>query len=211
VFHGVLLPNRGRTPGATNPAVTPATIYSTICVSGWTAQVRPPSSYTTGLKEDQLASGYAWHGDTNTGDYEEDHLIPLELGGSPASPKNLWPEPYDYDDGGATSKDTVENRLRALVCSGQLGLRTAQHAIATNWWKAAQEYDDRPVTTTHSSTPRPRSSAPSPAHDGCTTTSSGSCIRGGQFCSQASYGQTGYDANGTALKCTGDASHPHWE
>ena len=34
--------------------------------------------------------GYA---DTSTADYEEDHLIPLELGGAPRDPNNLWPEP----------------------------------------------------------------------------------------------------------------------
>ena len=36
----------------------------------------------------------AEYADTNPiSDYEEDHLIPLELGGSPTSPLNLWPEP----------------------------------------------------------------------------------------------------------------------
>lgn len=44
----------------------------------------------------------------------------------------------------------------------------------------------------------------------CTRTSSGSCIRGGQFCPQASYGLTGYDASGNRYVCTGDRSHPHW-
>ncbi|MCW2753912.1 MAG: serine/threonine protein kinase [Marmoricola sp.] len=46
---------------------------------------------------------------------------------------------------------------------------------------------------------------------GCTTTSSGSCIRGGEFCPQADYGSVGYDANGTPYTCTGDQTHPHWE
>ena len=49
-----LLPNAALTPGATDPAVTQANIYSTICVSGWTATVRPPESYTENLKEEQL-------------------------------------------------------------------------------------------------------------------------------------------------------------
>ena len=45
----------------------------------------------------------------------------------------------------------------------------------------------------------------------CTRTSTGSCISGGQFCPQASYGHVGYDAHGNAYICTGDRSHPHWE
>ena len=44
----------GVTYCALNPAVTPATIGSTICVSGWTATVRPPESYTEDLKRSQI-------------------------------------------------------------------------------------------------------------------------------------------------------------
>lgn len=56
----------------------------------------------------------------------------------------------------------------------------------------------------------PPTHAPAPP-PGCTTTSSGTCIRGGEFCPQADYGMVGYDANGTAYTCTGDQTHPHWE
>ena len=80
---GAILPNSARTPGATNPAVTQANIGQTICVSGYTATIRPDSSITTELKKEQLATGYAYKGDTATGDYEEDHLISLEIGGAP--------------------------------------------------------------------------------------------------------------------------------
>src|SRR6266567_5179912 len=75
-------------PAATYSVVTQSTIGSTICVSGWTATVRPPTSYTNALKVTQIAQyGYS---DTSTADYEEDHLIPLELGGNPTSALNLW-------------------------------------------------------------------------------------------------------------------------
>ena len=133
------LPIAKRTPGATNPAVTQANIAKTICVAGWTATVRPSSSYTTALKVQQLASGYAAYGHTATADYEEDHLISLELGGSPDSPKNLWPEPYFVSDG-ARVKDRIENRLHSLVCAGTLSLRAAQKAIARNWEAAYARY-----------------------------------------------------------------------
>jgi hypothetical protein len=45
----------------------------------------------------------------------------------------------------------------------------------------------------------------------CTRTSTGNCIKAGEFCPQADYGHYGYDANGDRLECTGDSSHPHWE
>jgi hypothetical protein len=44
----------------------------------------------------------------------------------------------------------------------------------------------------------------------CTHTSTGSCIRGGGFCPQASYGKSGYSATGKRYVCKGDRVHPHW-
>src|SRR5205807_9558373 len=73
------------TPGALHPEVTPARIRQTICSRGWTTTIRPPSSFTSGLKLDQMRD----YGFTGTAaDYEEDHFISLELGGAPADPKN---------------------------------------------------------------------------------------------------------------------------
>src|SRR5205807_4116499 len=71
--------------------------------------------------------------------YWEDCLMYSELVGLPASVKNLWPEPYAAAEG-ARVKDKIENQLHDLVCSGRLSLRTAQQAIATNWWNALQRY-----------------------------------------------------------------------
>jgi hypothetical protein len=139
IASGAILPNRARTPGAVNPAVTESDIGSTICKSGWTSTIRPPSSVTTALKKHQLATGYAYKGDMKTKDYEEDHLISLELGGAPASAANLWPEPYNVTDG-ARVKDRIENKLHSLVCAHTLTLAAAQQAIATNWWTAYQKY-----------------------------------------------------------------------
>ncbi|GAA4741272.1 hypothetical protein GCM10023350_27320 [Nocardioides endophyticus] len=44
----------------------------------------------------------------------------------------------------------------------------------------------------------------------CTRTSSGTCIRGGQFCPQSKYGRSGWDANGRRYVCKGNRTHPHW-
>ncbi|MFJ9691844.1 hypothetical protein [Kitasatospora sp. NPDC101183] len=127
------LPDPNCTPGAYNPDVTQATINTTICVSGWTATVRPPTSYTNQLKAQQIVQyGFS---DTNPSDYEEDHFVPLELGGAPRDPRNLWPEPR-YGNEPAQSKDSVENKLKKAVCGGQVTLNAARSAIASDWTTA---------------------------------------------------------------------------
>ena len=108
-----------RTPGVLNPDVTQATIRSTICTHGWTATIRPPVEYTNALKRTQMRA----YGETGPASaYQEDHLISLELGGDPADPRNLWPEPYPR----AADVDRIENELNAAVCGGRLSLRDAQ-------------------------------------------------------------------------------------
>ncbi|MCP2339441.1 hypothetical protein [Actinomadura rupiterrae] len=119
-------------PGATNPAVTQATIHKTICVPGYSKKIRPPVSYTNALKRQQIKEyGYR---NTSPSAYEEDHLIPLSLGGAPRDPKNLWPEP----GGSPNPKDSIEFKLYKAVCSGKVTLRAAQKAIATNWTTAGR-------------------------------------------------------------------------
>jgi hypothetical protein len=111
--------SRTLTPGVLNPDVTQATISSTICVHGWTRTIRPPSDYTSRLKFEQMRA-YGLRG--SPGDFQEDHLISLELGGHPTDPRNLWPEPYPR----AADVDAVENELNAAVCSGRMSLDAAQ-------------------------------------------------------------------------------------
>lgn len=137
--HSALLPDRSKTPGAVNPDVTPDTLSRTICAKGWTATVRPPEAVTEKLKNSQLASGYNYNGDLRLADYEEDHLIPLEIGGATSDPANLWPQPKTVSPG-SLEKDKLENTLNHLVCSGKLPLATAQQEIATDWWAAYQKY-----------------------------------------------------------------------
>jgi hypothetical protein len=108
-----------RTPGVLNPNVTQANIRSTICRHGWTETIRPPTSYTDALKAKQMRQ-YRETGSLS--DYQEDHLISLELGGNPTDPRNLWPEPYPR----ASDVDKIENELNSEVCSGELTLAQAQ-------------------------------------------------------------------------------------
>jgi hypothetical protein len=118
--HGpILRADAVRTPGVVNSDVTQANIGQTICLRGWTRTIRPPSSYTAELKLRQMRE-YGVGGSPS--DYQEDHLISLELGGHPTDPRNLWPEPIER----ARRVDETENELNGKVCSGQLSLAEAQ-------------------------------------------------------------------------------------
>ncbi len=124
----------GVTYCALNPAVTQATIRQTICVSGWTATIRPPSSYTSPLKLQQIAAERL--ADTNPADYEEDHRIPLELGGAPSDTSNLSPE----RGASPNPKDSAENSARGEVCAGRATLRGEQAAFTATWLAAYPAY-----------------------------------------------------------------------
>jgi hypothetical protein len=130
------VPDPVRTPGSINPDVTQGNIHETICKSNWTKTIRPPVSYTNRLKLKQMTeldlTGKA-------SDYEEDHLISLELGGHPTDPKNLWPEPWE-GEWGARKKDVIETYLKNQVCSGKMTLIDAQHFIATNWVETYKQF-----------------------------------------------------------------------
>ncbi len=106
--------------------MTQADIRSTICRDGYTDTVRPPESVSEPEKEASLAA----YGDTGPPhDFEYDHLVPLELGGAPNDPRDLWPEPGQTPN----PKDALELRLRELVCAGDMALAAAQREIAQNW------------------------------------------------------------------------------
>jgi hypothetical protein len=108
-----------RTPGVINPYVTQQNIEATICKSGWTRTIRPPTDYTNALKLTQMRE----YGVTGlAAAYQEDHLISLELGGHPTDARNLWPEAYPR----AAEVDSIENDLNAKVCSGGMSLDAAQ-------------------------------------------------------------------------------------
>jgi hypothetical protein len=116
------LPDRACTPGAVFVHATAARV----CVPGYSASVR-----NVPLRVKRAA--YAEYGITRhrRGQYEVDHLISLELGGS-NSIANLWPEAASPRPG-FHEKDVVENALHDRVCAGTMTLAAAQRLIATNW------------------------------------------------------------------------------
>jgi hypothetical protein len=148
-----VLPFAQFTPGDFNPNITQANLGDTICANSWgtgswsTSSVRPSSYYTTNLKNQQLAGNYSLFAPTwgtLTANYEEDHLVPLSLGGHPTSVFNLWPQPRNNAAANyvnnAETKDLLEQKLQSLVCSNVTSLITAQNAIAANWTAAYFTY-----------------------------------------------------------------------
>jgi hypothetical protein len=126
------------TPILPDPKLTPGDTFEVtvqdLCVRGYTKKVRNvPAAMKREVYEEY---GITSHG---SGDYEVDHLIPLELGGS-NSIKNLWPESHRTSPWNAQVKDRLEGKLHELVCSGRLDLKTAQQAIASNWIEAYKTY-----------------------------------------------------------------------
>lgn len=124
-------PNPALTPGVIDPAAT----LSIICVRGYTSQlgVRNVTDVTK-------AKVFAEYGvDPKADQFEIDHLISLELGGS-NDIHNLWPQAYNTKPLNAHVKDALENKLHALVCAGKADLATVQHDIATDWVAAYRKY-----------------------------------------------------------------------
>jgi hypothetical protein len=77
--------------------------------------------------------------------YEVDYLVTPALGGADDI-RNLWPQSFSAD-WNAHVKDQLEDRLRDMVCNGELELTEAQREIAGNWIGAYKRYfhTDRPL------------------------------------------------------------------
>ena len=125
-----LLPNRKLTPGRA------ATITAdTLCQK--TFHTRDERLVTDATKQ----AIFAEYGITSNKphEYEIDHLISLELGGSNDS-KNLWPQSYITKPWNAHVKDQLETRLHWMICHKQVTLKQAQHDIVANWINAYKKY-----------------------------------------------------------------------
>jgi len=137
VFAQVVLAQQP-TPIVPDPKLTPGDAFAVtvqdLCVPGSTKKVR-------NVPAEMKREVYREYGVTSQspGDYEVDHLIPLELGGS-NSIKNLWPESHRTSPWNAQVKDRLEGKLHELVCEGKIDLKTAQQAIASNWIEAYKLY-----------------------------------------------------------------------
>ncbi|HXJ25404.1 MAG TPA: hypothetical protein VNH17_06885 [Streptosporangiaceae bacterium] len=144
-----VLPDPKLTPGAVQPGYA----LRDICphVSPALEAMRPSAS--------QTALVYKAYGITHrvAGQYEIDHVIPVELLGlvaaSASGPAlNLYPEVNDTPDPAMlrkyhlnaayvhNSKDILEDVLHRDVCAGKVPLAAAQQAIRTDWRAAYARY-----------------------------------------------------------------------
>jgi hypothetical protein len=116
------LQDQACTPGDIFPNAT----ADNICQSGYASSVR-------NVPESEKNQVYAEYGIAShtPGQYEVDHLVSLELGGS-NDISNLWPEAASPKPG-FHEKDKVENYLHDQICAGKISLQEAQIQIATNW------------------------------------------------------------------------------
>jgi len=117
-------PDRRCSPGAYSAGLTRAVI----CAAGFrTGSIRNVPQSEKFAVEAEYGMAPAYYGRS----IEIDHIVSLELGGS-NDIANLFPEPgsgaADY-----AVKDRLENRLHDMVCAGQIGLGSAQRAIARDW------------------------------------------------------------------------------
>lgn len=122
-------PDSALTPGWTRPVTA-----TELCATN-TDEPSPSPSRSVALEV------FRRYGVTNPtpGAYELDYLIPPELGGA-RDGRNLWPQPYGKAPWNAYAKDALEDRLRSMVCAGELELKVAQQAIATDWTAAYRTY-----------------------------------------------------------------------
>jgi hypothetical protein len=114
-----------------DPKCTPGDVFTDvtakeICVSGYSGNARNVSD---SLKENVYKQYGITHRDI--GEYQVDHLISLELGGS-NDISNLWPQAATPLPG-YREKITNDNFLHEQVCSGKMTLITAQQINATDW------------------------------------------------------------------------------
>ena len=77
-------PDASCTPGATDGGLSPVQL----CPVAYTKPIRPPAAYTDALKRAQMRA----YGDAGSpANFEEDHLIPLALGGAPVTRRIYGP------------------------------------------------------------------------------------------------------------------------
>lgn len=123
------LPDKACTPGSIFKSVS----KSQVCIPGYSRFVRHVSTQTKNevLKRYGIAT-------SKNNEYEIDHLISLQLGGS-NDIANLWPEAASPLPG-FHQKDSVENFLHSQVRKGKMTLQQADDQISKDWKVFLKQY-----------------------------------------------------------------------
>ncbi len=119
----------------------------------------------------------------------------------------------------ASAGDTFHGKPINYFCAHNIALIGAINKSHTSWTvreviyskSGSKKYGPIAHISTAYNAGSYRALIKAPAKHACTKTSSGTCIQGGEFCPKASYGTSGWDANGRRYVCTGSTTHPHWE
>ena len=121
-----------------NPAVTQATIETTICLPGWTkhARLSPRRAiclkmkliHDEGLPEEAIV------------DFQLDHRIPIVLGGAVEDRRNF--QLQDWEE--ASQKDATESCLGRAICAGRIELDDARRRIWKDWRHVGAGCDGEP-------------------------------------------------------------------
>jgi len=136
-------PDPKLTPGAIMPGVT----VEQLCTRGYANVIDGGARNVPASLKRAVFVEYLGAVPAHPGDYEVDHLISLELGGS-NDIKNLWPESYQ-GKWNARVKDKVEDRMAALVRqelqahghdAAAALLARFQREIASDWIAAYRKY-----------------------------------------------------------------------
>jgi len=114
-------------PGKLDPAVT-GNLAQTVCNPAWVAaasQIQPPPVTLDKLLIESQLPG-------NPVTYALARVIPVEDGGSPTSPLNLYPLPLN-GFGGEQTQTVVANQLHQEICSHEITIAQAAKTLQGDW------------------------------------------------------------------------------
>ena len=116
------------TPGVLNAAAA-ANPQKTICQRSYLARLEKAAA---GVEHLKIAMMIRYGSAGNPSTYVLAQLVPVEDGGSPTDPKNLWPILLD-GWGGARTQAVVANAVHARICNGKTTVGQAAQLFEGDW------------------------------------------------------------------------------
>jgi hypothetical protein len=133
---GAIGPDPSCAPGELSTGVTGNT-GETVCNQAWIAAASRLQPSATTLE--QLLIEYQLPGNPAT--YALARVIPVQDGGSPTSPSNLYPLPL-YGYGGQQTRGAVADELHDEICSHKITVAQATTTLEGDWLSKGLPDDD---------------------------------------------------------------------
>jgi hypothetical protein len=133
---GAIGPDPRCAPGHLDRAVT-GRVAQTICRPAWVAAASKPSP--SARTRDRLLIDYSLPGNPAT--YAIARVVPVQDGGSPTGPGNLYPLPVD-GFGSEQTRAQVADDLHDRICSHEITLAQAAHTLEGDWLSRGLPDDD---------------------------------------------------------------------